>query len=91
MAFLNTFIGLTLKNLSFCGANTLQARDQVRAPIIQAGVYATAAEASIQDSSLREKDYDLAATLLPLLERKVGRSLCNGFPTGAEVSHTNRE
>jgi NADP-dependent aldehyde dehydrogenase len=26
-----------------------------------------------------------AATLLPILERKVGRLLCNGYPTGVEV------
>jgi NADP-dependent aldehyde dehydrogenase len=32
-------------------------------------------------------DRGLAATLLPALERKVGRILFNGFPTGVEVSH----
>jgi NADP-dependent aldehyde dehydrogenase len=32
-------------------------------------------------------DSALAATLLPLLERKAGRILFNGFPTGVEVSH----
>ncbi|MCV2369582.1 aldehyde dehydrogenase (NADP(+)) [Roseateles oligotrophus] len=31
-------------------------------------------------------DLALAAQLLPLLERKVGRILANGFPTGVEVS-----
>jgi NADP-dependent aldehyde dehydrogenase len=31
-------------------------------------------------------DYDAAETLLPALERKVGRILANGFPTGVEVS-----
>ncbi|HEX7647912.1 MAG TPA: aldehyde dehydrogenase (NADP(+)) [Noviherbaspirillum sp.] len=31
-------------------------------------------------------DYDSAKRLLPILERKVGRILVNGFPTGAEVS-----
>ena len=35
---------------------------------------------------LEEDDYDAAATLLPALERKVGRILANGFPTGVEVS-----
>ncbi|OED40475.1 2,5-dioxovalerate dehydrogenase [Endozoicomonas sp. (ex Bugula neritina AB1)] len=33
-------------------------------------------------------DYDLSSSLLPVLERKAGRVLFNGFPTGVEVSHT---
>jgi NADP-dependent aldehyde dehydrogenase len=33
-----------------------------------------------------EADYPTAAALLPVLERKVGRILVNGFPTGVEVS-----
>ena len=32
------------------------------------------------------EDYDLAAQLIPRLERKCGRILMNGFPTGVEVS-----
>jgi len=36
---------------------------------------------------LDEADYADAATLLPTLERKAGRILCNGFPTGVEVCH----
>jgi NADP-dependent aldehyde dehydrogenase len=32
-------------------------------------------------------DQALAARLLPLLERKVGRILANGWPTGVEVCH----
>jgi alpha-ketoglutaric semialdehyde dehydrogenase len=32
-------------------------------------------------------DQDAAAELVPLLERKVGRILANGWPTGVEVSH----
>ncbi len=35
---------------------------------------------------LDEGDRDLAAQLLPVLEEKAGRLLCNGFPTGVEVS-----
>ncbi|QYF92667.1 aldehyde dehydrogenase (NADP(+)) [Massilia sp. PAMC28688] len=31
-------------------------------------------------------DYELARSLLPALERKAGRILANGFPTGVEVS-----
>ena len=31
-------------------------------------------------------DLDFARTLLPALERKVGRILINGWPTGVEVS-----
>jgi len=30
-------------------------------------------------------DADLAQSLLPILERKAGRILANGFPTGVEV------
>ena len=29
----------------------------------------------------------MVRTLLPVLERKAGRILCNGFPTGVEVCH----
>jgi NADP-dependent aldehyde dehydrogenase len=32
-------------------------------------------------------DYPLAARVLPILERKAGRILANGFPTGVEVCH----
>lgn len=32
-------------------------------------------------------DYEQARRLLPVLERKVGRILANGFPTGVEVCH----
>ncbi|MGH8853762.1 MAG: aldehyde dehydrogenase (NADP(+)) [Telluria sp.] len=32
-------------------------------------------------------DHGVAAALLPVLERKAGRVLFNGFPTGVEVSH----
>ncbi|WP_371229236.1 aldehyde dehydrogenase (NADP(+)) [Roseovarius sp. 2305UL8-3] len=33
-------------------------------------------------------DTDMAASLTPILERKAGRILANGFPTGVEVSDT---
>lgn len=36
---------------------------------------------------LTENDRSLALTLLPALERKAGRILVNGYPTGVEVSH----
>lgn len=36
---------------------------------------------------LDEGDFELARALLPTLERRVGRILANGFPTGVEVSH----
>lgn len=36
---------------------------------------------------LAEGDLELARRLLPVLERKVGRILVNGFPTGVEVSY----
>jgi NADP-dependent aldehyde dehydrogenase len=34
---------------------------------------------------LDDADMDLARTLMPVLERKAGRVLANGFPTGVEV------
>ncbi|WP_239017787.1 aldehyde dehydrogenase (NADP(+)) [Sphingomonas aracearum] len=34
-----------------------------------------------------EADHAAAASLVPLLERKAGRVLANGWPTGVEVSH----
>ncbi|WP_426977621.1 aldehyde dehydrogenase (NADP(+)) [Pseudarthrobacter sp. O4] len=36
---------------------------------------------------LTEEDYPAAARLLPVLERKVGRIIVNGWPTGVEVGH----
>ncbi|WP_323960100.1 aldehyde dehydrogenase family protein [Arthrobacter sp. JZ12] len=36
---------------------------------------------------LTEADYETAAGVLPVLERKVGRILANGWPTGVEVGH----
>ncbi len=36
---------------------------------------------------LNDADIDMARALLPVLERKCGRILANGFPTGVEVSH----
>ncbi len=34
-----------------------------------------------------EADTDFAAKLVPVLERKAGRILANGWPTGVEVAH----
>ena len=42
--------------------------------------------ATLQLQDGDEADLNLARRLLPLLERKVGRILANGFPTGVEVS-----
>jgi NADP-dependent aldehyde dehydrogenase len=36
---------------------------------------------------MQDDDVDLARRLLPLLERKAGRILVNGWPTGVEVAH----
>ena len=36
---------------------------------------------------VKQADHALAAKLLTILERKAGRVLFNGFPTGVEVSH----
>ena len=36
---------------------------------------------------MTEEDTELARRLLPVLERKAGRILVNGFPTGVEVCH----
>ncbi|HWW06100.1 aldehyde dehydrogenase (NADP(+)) [Collimonas sp.] len=43
--------------------------------------------ATLQMDEGDEGDKTLARRLLPVLERKVGRILANGFPTGVEVSH----
>jgi NADP-dependent aldehyde dehydrogenase len=42
--------------------------------------------ATLQLQADDEGDLSLARRLLPVLERKVGRILANGFPTGVEVS-----
>lgn len=34
---------------------------------------------------MNEADHELARTLMPIIERKAGRILANGFPTGVEV------
>jgi NADP-dependent aldehyde dehydrogenase len=39
------------------------------------------------DSEDAEGDLAIARALLPVLERKAGRILVNGWPTGVEVSH----
>jgi NADP-dependent aldehyde dehydrogenase len=36
---------------------------------------------------VEEEDLETARALVPLLERKVGRIIFNGYPTGVEVSH----
>ena len=36
---------------------------------------------------MTDADLPLARRLLPILERKAGRILVNGYPTGVEVSH----
>ncbi|GAB7523262.1 aldehyde dehydrogenase (NADP(+)) [Paraburkholderia sp. 2C] len=36
---------------------------------------------------IEQEDYELARQLLPTLERKAGRILANGYPTGVEVCH----
>lgn len=36
---------------------------------------------------MEQDDEEMAARLLPLLERKAGRILANGWPTGVEVAH----
>ena len=36
---------------------------------------------------LESDDYAIARRLMPILERKAGRIIVNGFPTGVEVSY----
>ena len=43
--------------------------------------------ATLQMHDADEADLALARRLLPVLERKAGRILANGFPTGVEVAH----
>ena len=40
---------------------------------------------TLQIDTDSQEDMELARTVLPILERKVGRILVNGFPTGVEV------
>jgi 2,5-dioxopentanoate dehydrogenase len=44
--------------------------------------------ATLQMHAADAADLALARRLLPVLERKAGRILANGFPTGVEVAHT---
>lgn len=37
---------------------------------------------------MQDSDVESVRALLPTLERKVGRILCNGYPTGVEVCHS---
>jgi 2,5-dioxopentanoate dehydrogenase len=55
-------------------------RDLVRVLEHLEGQLTTSLHLEIQDAAL-------AARLLPLLERKVGRLIANGWPKGVEVSH----
>lgn len=43
--------------------------------------------ATLQLAKENKEDTELARRLLPVLERKAGRILVNGFPTGVEVSY----
>jgi NADP-dependent aldehyde dehydrogenase len=36
---------------------------------------------------VEEEDFEMARILMPVLERKVGRIVFNGYPTGVEVSY----
>ena len=36
---------------------------------------------------IEDEDWPMAANLIPLLERKAGRIIANGWPTGVEVTH----
>jgi alpha-ketoglutaric semialdehyde dehydrogenase len=42
---------------------------------------------TLQLEAGHDGDLEIARTLLPVLERKAGRILANGFPTGVEVGH----
>jgi 2,5-dioxopentanoate dehydrogenase len=56
----------------------------------EAEMFAVAAQLSGQLTAtihLADADLSIARRLLPILERKAGRILVNGFPTGVEVSY----
>ncbi|MCR9121406.1 MAG: aldehyde dehydrogenase (NADP(+)) [Phyllobacteriaceae bacterium] len=79
---------------TFCGNGTLH--QEVFGPLGLVVTVKDAAEmvemASLMEGQLTatlhmdDADHDLARRLLPILERKAGRLLANGFPTGVEVA-----
>jgi NADP-dependent aldehyde dehydrogenase len=67
------------------GASSLLIRCRDRAQLIELG---EKLEGQLTATlHIGDGDTDLARTLLPTLERKAGRILANGWPTGVEVCH----
>jgi NADP-dependent aldehyde dehydrogenase len=67
------------------GASSLLVRCRDEAEML---AVLTAAEGQLTATlHMDSEDTALAARLIPLLERKAGRILANGWPTGVEVSH----
>ncbi|MEF2072002.1 aldehyde dehydrogenase (NADP(+)) [Consotaella aegiceratis] len=67
------------------GASSLIVRCRTTADMVRA---AEALEGQLTATlHLTEADHGDARTLLPVLERRAGRILANGWPTGVEVSH----
>ncbi|GAA3656275.1 aldehyde dehydrogenase (NADP(+)) [Microbacterium marinilacus] len=81
----STFLGLEALQDEIFGAASLVVRyDGADDLAAAAGRLEGQLTATLQ---LTERDHELAATLLPVLERKAGRILANGWPTGVEVGH----
>lgn len=67
------------------GASSLLVRCRDEAELI--AVIAAAEGQLTATLQIDADDHALAARLMPLLERKAGRMLANGWPTGVEVAH----
>jgi NADP-dependent aldehyde dehydrogenase len=67
------------------GASSLLVRCRDEAELVQ--VLGQAEGQLTATLHMEEADLELAARLTPLLERKAGRILANGWPTGVEVGY----
>lgn len=84
-ANIETFIDNPLLHEEIFGAASLMLRYDTLEQLNQASqVLEGQLTATLQ---LSESDYGQAARLLPVLEKKAGRLLVNGWPTGVEVGH----
>src|SRR5699024_3762307 len=82
---IETFIDNPLLHEEIFGAASLMLRYDTLEQLNQASqVLEGQLTATLQ---LSESDYGQAARLLPVLEKKAGRLLVNGWPTGVEVGH----
>lgn len=80
-----SFLADTALGHEVFGASSLLVRCRDEAEL--AAVLAAAEGQLTATLQMDADDTDMAARLVPLLERKAGRILANGWPTGVEVAH----